>query len=1214
MRVKKKLFLLTMVLLMAIQGKAQNEANNWIFGNRAGINFSDADPTIVTATTSSIIQFEGVANYSDPITGELLFYTDGVFIWDEDHTQVVSSLNGSNSATQSCIIVPDVSNPAQYYIFTLDAIAGNNGLQYVIYNHVTRRLTQNSELLARNVTEKLTAVKKGDDSGYWVLAHDWLNANFLVYEVNCDGVISHAAQVAGAIHGGNIGSTAGYMKFNQQGTRIALAVKGGNKINNTEGFGFVQVFNFDNINGLINANPTNIVSIGLNDLGTESDGSTLFSPYGLEFSQNSDFLYIAELGNRAGGTRKIFQYEFSSENLNSIGTITNPTRYCTGALQIGRDGRIYVATYKRNYLGLIRNPEVVIPNNFIDFSHTSNQFPLIATALSELGLPNFVSSIFEDVSIDVVGQSCSPTFSYSGLGNIVSYLWNFGDGTISTSEAPIHTYLESGTYTVTLVATTNTGCSFTFTTEVIVENCCPILTGATNVIYHDSSETITSDIYWSGKHYIPENVIITVADGASLDITNVDVIFGECAGIVFEGSASGNINNSVLRPCDLQKTWRGIYLEPDNSGIVMPSINVNESTFQNAQVGIYSKGILSTTLTWVDINLTNNLFINNQIAIYIRSSVFVQGISGNTITVDNPTLFQETTCSGLTIPERRLGIYLMDVRSTGFISQNDFICTKVDSSLLLYGVSLGASSGNISSNNFSNNHTAIEALLGSMITIEANEIEISADFYEYASQIIIRDVDDVHIKGNTIVNAKEGDIDFVRQIESGIEVSSTANVIWIGENEISGFNNGISLMSTKNAVIVNNELKNNSTYGIYLSGLVSSTISCNKIDMLYSDTDATGIGYFQFQSGDNKIYSNCILETNQAIHVENLGNSSVDMPDVKNNYLYNYSRAGIENIGMEGSVGVSGVNQSEAGRNSFIANNWPNQDGTTTGDVISTVDISQNGNYGVGIYSTNVTGNANAGSFHSTANCATQNRWGNNYPNEMDDVAICDKKSIDISHIIINVGGVDEIIPGSIEVIEDLNVAVKVISRIMKTNPDILHDAIEQLKSVSLLSENEKLVLEFTHLMHLAKYESAKLVAGIETEGLISNRDKFLVEMLINNKSWLELSEAEKDEMFEDSNVYSATHIFNVKTFGVNDFELNIFPVPTRAELMILLNSPSENPLVEIHDINGKLIEAHSLQSKNTVLKLQVEHLSNGLYFVVVKENDVVRHGKFIKE
>ncbi|MCS6917567.1 MAG: PKD domain-containing protein [Chitinophagales bacterium] len=43
----------------------------------------------------------------------------------------------------------------------------------------------------------------------------------------------------------------------------------------------------------------------------------------------------------------------------------------------------------------------------------------------------------------------------------VSWLWDFGDGTTSTDQFPVHVYTEPGIYTVTLVTTGSTGCTDT---------------------------------------------------------------------------------------------------------------------------------------------------------------------------------------------------------------------------------------------------------------------------------------------------------------------------------------------------------------------------------------------------------------------------------------------------------------------------------------------------------------------------------------------------------------------------------------------------------------------------------------------------------------------------------------------------------------------------------------------------------------------------------
>jgi len=44
-------------------------------------------------------------------------------------------------------------------------------------------------------------------------------------------------------------------------------------------------------------------------------------------------------------------------------------------------------------------------------------------------------------------------------GNISQWLWNFGDGTTSTQQNPVHNYSSTGPFNVTLTVTTNNGCS-----------------------------------------------------------------------------------------------------------------------------------------------------------------------------------------------------------------------------------------------------------------------------------------------------------------------------------------------------------------------------------------------------------------------------------------------------------------------------------------------------------------------------------------------------------------------------------------------------------------------------------------------------------------------------------------------------------------------------------------------------------------------------------
>lgn len=58
--------------------------------------------------------------------------------------------------------------------------------------------------------------------------------------------------------------------------------------------------------------------------------------------------------------------------------------------------------------------------------------------------------------------------SYIGSGQITSYLWDFGDGAVSTDENPVHQYTNAGTYTVSLSATSDNNCTATATIQVTV--------------------------------------------------------------------------------------------------------------------------------------------------------------------------------------------------------------------------------------------------------------------------------------------------------------------------------------------------------------------------------------------------------------------------------------------------------------------------------------------------------------------------------------------------------------------------------------------------------------------------------------------------------------------------------------------------------------------------------------------------------------------------
>jgi PKD repeat protein len=62
-------------------------------------------------------------------------------------------------------------------------------------------------------------------------------------------------------------------------------------------------------------------------------------------------------------------------------------------------------------------------------------------------------------------EKCPPYVAYfqDSSINAVAWLWDFGDGTTSTQQHPVHTYANPGSYTVSLTITTADGCTYTST-------------------------------------------------------------------------------------------------------------------------------------------------------------------------------------------------------------------------------------------------------------------------------------------------------------------------------------------------------------------------------------------------------------------------------------------------------------------------------------------------------------------------------------------------------------------------------------------------------------------------------------------------------------------------------------------------------------------------------------------------------------------------------
>lgn len=382
------------------QGWAQRETDNWLFGQRAGLNFSRTDA--IPLDGSAMDQLEGTACLSDSVTGQLLFYSNGVKVWDRNNQIMPNGdgLSGSLSSTQSALLIPSPAKDQTYYLFTIRAYNalgedGSGGLRYSVIDMSLNEglgdviADSKNKLVEHATTEKLTAIPHANHRDYWILTHGWNSNEFLVYLLSPGGLSTGRRVAIGPVHlAGPEGRSQaiGYLKASPNGRHLAAAVY----YDQARPF---ELYDFNDRTGAI----TNYRSLG--DYAWQ---------YGVSFSPDNTKQYLSEVPEfNQSLTGGFFQFDLStSSNRVTKLPIEDTTRvdvftyYINGALQLGKDGRLYASTADKGRLAQVKYPNrkgaACEPQySYFDFKGGMPQF----------GLPNFMQSYFNDTSSIDPGQS-----------------------------------------------------------------------------------------------------------------------------------------------------------------------------------------------------------------------------------------------------------------------------------------------------------------------------------------------------------------------------------------------------------------------------------------------------------------------------------------------------------------------------------------------------------------------------------------------------------------------------------------------------------------------------------------------------------------------------------------------------------------------------------------------------------------------------------------
>ncbi|MCY1660946.1 hypothetical protein [Chryseobacterium sp. SL1] len=305
-----KLFFLCLFVTISANAFSQNQ---WYFGLNAGLEFQGN--STIPLTGNRLRTGEGCANAYDE-NGKLILYTDGTEVYfinnSNQHIHLtsnrVSKLLGSSSSTHAAIIIPITCD--RYAIFTVRSFLSNdttlqrNSLFYSIvnisdHNNPRFEIQNNSVQIAYHLqnnnpnivfSEKLAAIRKKNNNGYWLVAHDYSQNNsdantFYVFDINANLTVNtlpdFSIHNAGSNHNDDLFYSAiGQMKFSHNGSMIALGGKN-----------FIDVLNFTDTGNTVAITSRNTFNLnGYN--------------YGIEFSPRNNYLYYTFYGRNEPNTRR----------------------------------------------------------------------------------------------------------------------------------------------------------------------------------------------------------------------------------------------------------------------------------------------------------------------------------------------------------------------------------------------------------------------------------------------------------------------------------------------------------------------------------------------------------------------------------------------------------------------------------------------------------------------------------------------------------------------------------------------------------------------------------------------------------------------------------------------------------------------------------------------------------------------------------------------